>query len=63
MSCNCLQQSKQHFQYENIKRLAVAYSNNQNKEVYIYRIREGFNFSEVEDKTEVERAVEFILPL
>ena len=61
--CNWLQQSKKYLAYENIKKLALAYSKSENKEVYIYRLGENFGFSEVENKEEIERAVEFIQPL
>ena len=60
----CLNQSKLLQQYEYIKQIAIRYSNNQNKEVYIYKIGEAFAFSETEtDEENINKALEFILPL
>jgi hypothetical protein len=64
MACNCIEQSKLQQQYEYIKQIAIRYSNNQNKEVYIFKLGENYNFSETEkDSENIKKAIEFILPL
>lgn len=59
----CIQESKKHREYENIKRIAQLYSNKENIEVFLYqRFDKTWDFAEIDDP-KITEAREFISPL
>jgi hypothetical protein len=65
MSCGCLQQSKERLNYDNIKRIAIKWAAQENKELFLFRHQEGiFGFMAIDDPEAAKQTpIEFIHPL
>jgi|GEM_PF-3120662 len=65
MPPNCIKQSKERLNYDNIKRIAIKWAAMENTEVFLYRNTEGdFGFMAVDDpEAERQTPVEYVHPL
>lgn len=65
MPPNCIKQSKERLNYDNIKRIAIKWAARENTEVFLFRDQEGiFRFMAVDDPEAAQQTpLEFIHPL
>lgn len=65
MSCGCWKKTKERREYDNTKRIAIAFAKSENVTVALYQTKEGsWNFVEFECPQYYEiNPIEFIYPL